>query len=1598
MRRDKRKRIIALLLVMVSIFSILPENIAQAFSSELVETSDGFVVEKDTGTLKEYKGSLKDLKVPNEILGIKIKNITIYEELDSITIGQYVEKMSANKMKNIYVDINNPYFTTVDGVLYNKYVTEIVAYPCLRNESEYTIAESTRKIGEQAFLCCNLTTINIPESVTEIGFKAFWGSLKLKEVVLPENLQEIGAIAFNTCSNLEKCILPSGLKSLGNGAFSFTNIKEVTIPEGITEIGESTFSECENLEKVNLGSGVKSIGMLAFARCKKLKDINLDENIKEIGYEAFKGAGLEKVEIKFAQKIGAYAFAFMDNLEQIVLGDNIKIDIAAFSYNNNLKTVKMGKNTNISHSMFRKNTLLEEVEIEDGITEIEYSAFENCKSLREINIPNSIKNIKYRSFSGCSNLRKVVLPESVKSIESMAFSYIDSLNSLYIPQGVDFIGSDIFFEGDKNVTIMAQKDSYAHQYAIDNNINFYNIEGNNDNYLIKVIDNQTNSPLGNVKLMYPSGQATTDEKGVAKLNLESNIVSLSIKQEGYSTYNKVEKLIPNAINIVYLRPSKSIINNISYEELTPSNDIVEGPEVDVLGEGFNLFKFQVGLDFSIFKNIQTYNDVEKRKFKILVGFKDIPKDKFQEKYNNMMNLYSAQKSKRPNNVVKRYLNNIEDDVLTNGGKFGIKADFSSIGFIEFNYSTGDMVLSNGGISLIGSAGVSTKYPFGGICYATFALDGDLRTSIKLKKNDDSNSVGINLDEVLLALKPRIAVGAGFESLAYAEAGILGGITGKLKNINSNATIRDNFEAALYAQIYIEVQALGFKTYQAMKYDTTIYPRKRKIQKMNINLDQFSIIERDSNNLDEFSIIERDYVNNVRNGRITSNENYSFIKENVYSNGEPQLIDLDNEEKLLIWIDDNESRTIENKSMLMYSVFKDNKWSEAAAVNDDMTGDFSPRIYKENNKVHVVWQNLSKVVDSNETIEDVAKLTELKYATFENGAFKNITNITFADEVYEGMHSISAENGEVSIIWTENSNNNIFMTNGVNSIYKKTLKDNNLSSKTLIKGDLGRIGELSSGYSNGINLIAYTVDSDNTLSTVDDIELYLAKENDFIKITDNDAIETSLQIINGQIYWIENNSLKVMKNGDINSILVVKDIENISQVQILSHLNDVYIFENITNDFVSDIYMSRYDSALDKWYNDIKITDLNKNIKDFKASINSDNNISMAINTRDIKSVIEDGKIPFENNSLLVINSIDKVDLQVDNEFIHSEDNLDSYNTGKVNLNTNVKNNGTKNVNRVRLELLSDDDKVISSEERDLNLSPGESKKISYTYCLGKIKNRHNIRLKLEPIDEVDINEKDNYSKGTIGLSDLNIDNLYKYKENDLRKIKFTLHNSAIEDAKDVVINVYLGGVDGTKIKEFKFNKLTAGEYTNLEMIIPEDKLNFNNKKLMELITVEVSTSTDERDYFNNRNDIYIEPLSIKNIILDKEIINMKVGGSSKLNATVESSTTYNKEIRYVSSNDEIATVDTEGNIVAKKSGEIQITVISEYCDYTKTCKVNIYDKSDVNMDNNIDILDLSLIALNYNSSKDDGRYTEEHDINNDEIIDLYDLVMVAKKM
>lgn len=288
--------------------------------------------------------------------------------------------LSANA-KSISVSNENMNFSAVDGVLFNKAGTELIQYPLGKNEKCYTVPESVRKIGDEAFSGnWELEEVIIPKTVTEIGQNAFSGC-RIISAKIKGNQVKIDRYAFSYCEELQKIYFTGNRPVMD--ATAFTHVPAVVYyPQDNSSWNSFDFQ--------NYGGGVTWMSYIL-----------PDEDLPREG------------------ELGENLYWKLD--------DDGTLMITGFGgmYWNGWET-----------PWYRLRSAVRKVVIEQGVTSVAAKAFAECFNLRSAELPISVNHIWDGAFADCTSLQSVTIPGEVYSIGENAFANCKSLSTVHFQVSV----------------------------------------------------------------------------------------------------------------------------------------------------------------------------------------------------------------------------------------------------------------------------------------------------------------------------------------------------------------------------------------------------------------------------------------------------------------------------------------------------------------------------------------------------------------------------------------------------------------------------------------------------------------------------------------------------------------------------------------------------------------------------------------------------------------------------------------------------------------------------------------------------------------------------------------------------------------------------------------------------------------------------------------------------------------------------------------------------------------------------------------------------------------------------------------------------------
>ena len=168
----------------------------------------------------------------------------------------------------------------------NKTLSSVYEQNC---PAELVVPQGVEKIERRAMADAPVNRLELPDSVTEIGYEAFAGCDALQSVRLPKHLELVEPGIFSGCLSLEKIEMCDTIKALSESMFErCASLVEFPFRNGILELPRNVFSECVSLKSATLPPSVAAIRSGAFGYCENLETVVLPAGLKLIEDDAFR--------------------------------------------------------------------------------------------------------------------------------------------------------------------------------------------------------------------------------------------------------------------------------------------------------------------------------------------------------------------------------------------------------------------------------------------------------------------------------------------------------------------------------------------------------------------------------------------------------------------------------------------------------------------------------------------------------------------------------------------------------------------------------------------------------------------------------------------------------------------------------------------------------------------------------------------------------------------------------------------------------------------------------------------------------------------------------------------------------------------------------------------------------------------------------------------------------------------------------------------------------------------------------------------------------------------------------------------------------------
>ncbi len=195
-------------------------------------------------------------------------------------------------------------------------------------EVETVLMPDTVEIVERdAFRCCGLKYIELPDSIVRLGESCFLGCFNLNKLIFGNSLTVISSHLCSGCKKLETVKFPGLLREIGSRAFENCHeIKEIRLPETLKEIGECAFANVEKAGAVSIPKTVEKTGENIFT---KVDELTVYDSIPDIWKLSDFGSGT-LITVKSAESDEiVYKLFTVFNVAKGVSRENVNVQVKA---------------------------------------------------------------------------------------------------------------------------------------------------------------------------------------------------------------------------------------------------------------------------------------------------------------------------------------------------------------------------------------------------------------------------------------------------------------------------------------------------------------------------------------------------------------------------------------------------------------------------------------------------------------------------------------------------------------------------------------------------------------------------------------------------------------------------------------------------------------------------------------------------------------------------------------------------------------------------------------------------------------------------------------------------------------------------------------------------------------------------------------------------------------------------------------------------------------------------------------------------------------------------------------------------------------------
>ncbi len=703
---------------------------------------------------------------------------------------------------------------------------------------------------------------------------------------------------------------------------------------------------------------------------------------------------------------------------------------------------------------------------------------------------------------------------------------------------------------------------------------------------------------------------------------------------------------------------------------------LKGPEIDVAGNKFNLFKTNVSMSLPIFEdaNLKISIDETERTAEVLIGLEgsietDPDDPRWKETYQEVKSLVKACGGKTDTTKLWNQFSKLRGKLREFDGDAVFSVNGNSAGYIKLQLDENNNPISliEGGVMAGLEASGKVKTPLWWIVYSEFGVGGSVDGKLCLT-TENTETIQVK-GELGLAIKPSVAIGAD-AVVVDIKGGIEGEIGGKV------AIPWKSFEecvsAYLTGKLFIKVDTVVPGLSGGYDFDfpkLELYPELGKISQRSLSLGYSASEQATKAQIGEI----KQYA--------SANAVDTTKQSLVYENAKPEMVQLSDGKILMTYLDDTVSEA-EGQAKLMYRLYSDGEWTDGRPVNDNTNLDTAGKLCMYDGKAYVLYENSSQTITEDMTQKQILDTMDLYVATFdaEKNAFETsvkLGEVSGQDSVWKYGYDFAQDDTGLVAVWAENSEGDVLLESGNTDIYQSELTSEGWQEKTKLASQTGTVQEFSVQRSEGTSQLAYIKDN----------ELYVAGE----KIALSGSKADSVKLFDDTLYFRKDGQLHSVTDGEVTALGVACTTSY--------RVVDGVVYWTEQDNFTSEIYRKGISSS----ESPVAVTDEGGYIGSFCLLKQSESEPLLAYTVQAVDETVESGS-PYGLTMLKFSEDLSRNQAEVKNlaydilSFTPGEDN---------DVAVTVQNTGTTDLTEVKVIICDAEGNVLHEEEISATMKPGE---------------------------------------------------------------------------------------------------------------------------------------------------------------------------------------------------------------------------------------------------------------------------------------------------